>query len=107
MLVIAGAGASASRLRAQDATTPQSAPQATAASASATPADPVGATATPAAAPEAGPRITPPLERYQTSLPKRDRSETSAAVASGSHTIVLSTLALVLIVVIIVLLAVN
>lgn len=101
MLLITGVGTvRGAPLWAQQATPAPAAVQATAASAEAAP--------TPAASPDAGPRLTPPFEQYRPSLPANDRSETSAAVASGgSHTIVLSTLALVLVVVIVVLLAVN
>lgn len=67
-----------------------------------------GVAAASAPAAEAGPRIAPPLERYQANLPGHDGAEKSALAASGgSHTVVLSTLALVLIVVIVVLLAVD
>jgi len=65
-----------------------------------------GLPAAPAASSMAGPRVTPPLERYEPALP--GRSESAAPVArGGSHTIVISTLVLVLAVIIIVLLAVN
>jgi hypothetical protein len=101
MLLIAGVGmVRGTPLRAQDATASPAVVQGSAAPAEATPS--------PAVSADAGPRIVPPFDRYQPSLPQRDRSETSAAVAGrGSHTIVLSTLALVLVVVIVVLLAVN
>lgn len=67
-----------------------------------------GVAAAPTPAAEAGPRVAPPLERYQANLPGHDRAGNSALAArGGNHTIVLSTLALVLIVVIVVLLAVD
>lgn len=66
------------------------------------------ATSAPNAAAESGPRVTPPLERYQGSLPHRSGAESpTMSSGGGNHTIVLSTLALVLVVIIIVLLAVN
>lgn len=94
---------SVTNLRAQDAVaTPavQSA-AATAVGEAQTSAEPASTAPAPA-----GPRVTPPLERYQGTLPQRSGSEALAPDSEGSrHTIVLSTLALVLIAVIVVLLA--
>ncbi len=55
---------------------------------------------------QAGPRVAPRFESYEPSMPGTSATTKSNA-SSGNHTIVLSTLALVLVVVIIVLLAVN
>ena len=55
---------------------------------------------------QAGPRVTPRFESYEPSMPGTSATTESNA-RSGQHTIVLSTLALVLVVVIIVLLAVD
>lgn len=109
MLLIAGTGTvGATRLQAQEATMSPAVVQAGAVPASAEPAAEAVATPSPAVRTDAGPRIVPPFERYQPSLPgARDQSENSAAVAAGRHTIVISTLVLVLAVVIIVLLAVD
>jgi hypothetical protein len=53
----------------------------------------------------AGPRVSSPrFQRYEPSLARSDAPASSLAVEGGSHTIVISTLALVLIVIIIVLL---
>lgn len=96
----------ASELRAQDAAVAPASVQNTLAPGGGESA--TGTVAANAAAAEAGPRVAPPLERYQANLPGHDRAEKPALAASGgSHTVVLSTLALVLIVVIVVLLAVD
>lgn len=63
------------------------------------------APAAPATTP-AGPRIVPPLERYETALPGA-RADAAPMASGSNHTIVLSTLALILVVVIVVLLAVK
>lgn len=55
---------------------------------------------------QAGPRVAPQFESYEPTMPGTS-AETKANSSSGQHTIVLSTLALVLVVVIIVLLAVD
>jgi len=94
-----------SELRAQDAAVAPASVQNTLAPGGGESA--TGTVAGNAAAAEAGPRVTPPLERYQPSLPHSDRADNSAMASGGSHTVVLSTLALVLIVIIVVLLAVN
>jgi len=107
MLLITGVGGGVTRLRAQEPTASPAVAQASAAPATAMPAGGAEATATPAVSPDAGPRIAPPLERYQPSLPQRERSTDALAASGGSHTVVLSTLALVLVVIIIVLLAVK
>lgn len=102
ILLALGVG-SVSDLRAQEAVAPASVPGAVAASAreAQAPAEPAVTTPAPA-----GPRVTPPLERYQGSLPHRSGAESAAMDSEGSrHTIVLSTLAIVLIAVIVVLLA--
>ena len=107
MLITTGVGGSVTQLRAQEATASPAVAQASAAQLD-VPAGDVEVTAAPAVSPDAGPRIVPPLERYQPSLPQHDRSENAAAAAGGGrHTLVLSTLALVLVVIIIVLLAVK
>lgn len=97
-LVVGGA----STVRAQNGVAPALTPSAVAPAASEAPASAEPASAEPA---QAGPRVNPTLERYQASLPQRSGSETPALDSEGGrHTIVLSTLALVLIGVIVVLL---
>lgn len=89
-------------LRAQDAVAPQSvsSPVAPSVGAAQAPAEPAATSSAPA-----GPRVTPPLERYQGTLPQRSGAESAAMDSEGSrHTIVLSTLAIVLIAIIVVLL---
>lgn len=54
---------------------------------------------------QAGPRVTPPLESYQGTLPHSQYDSMAQDSEGSRHTIVLSTLALVLIGVIVVLLA--
>ena len=78
---------------------------------------PAAVTAAPASAPTAdiapaaptapaGPRIAPPLERYEAPLPGA-RADAAPVESGSNHTIVLSTLALILVVIIVVLLAVK
>jgi hypothetical protein len=57
-----------------------------------------------ASAPLPGPRLQPEYRSYTPSVPDSNASGNSSTMSSGSHTFVISTLALVLIVVIIVLL---
>ena len=60
----------------------------------------------PAAPTTLGPRLAPPFQPFTASLPQA-RSSNSLAAASGDHTIVISTLALVLGVIVLVLLIVR
>lgn len=108
MLLIAGLAIGGSRLLAQEATPAPAPEQASLVPASPVPAGAAEAAPSPAVSPDAGPRVTPPLEAYRPSLPQRDRSEDSNSMAAaGKHTIVVSTLVLVLAVIIIVLLVVD
>jgi hypothetical protein len=109
MLFIAGvAPVSGTRLQAQEATMSPAVEQTGAVPASAEPTSEAATAPTRAIRTDAGPRIVPPFERYQPSLPgARDQSENSAAVAGGRHTIVVSTLVLVLAAIIVVLLVVD
>ena len=106
VLLIAGfATLGGRRLQAQEATASAAAPQAEVGTV------PVAGTEvapSPAASADAGPRVVPPLARYQATLPQPDRSSNAASMdGGGNHTIVISTLVLVLVVVIVVLLAVK
>lgn len=78
---------------------------------SATPANPAGAVGAqqsePATMP-AGPRLAPQFQEFEPSLPRGSAPENaSLAARGGQHTIVISTLVLVLAVIIIVLLVAN
>ncbi len=100
VVLLALLGGNAGKLSGQDAVSASPAPSSGAPAAQ---ASTESATATPV---QAGPRVTPPLERYQGTLPRSSGSESLAPDSEGSrHTIVLSTLAIVLIAVIVVLLA--
>lgn len=103
LMLLAGLVGLSGRLSAQEATS-----NAAISSAPSNTSPAVEAVSVPAPSTEAGPRISPPLERYQGTLPKTSGSE-SAAMSSegGRHTIVISTLALVLIAVIVVLLVAD
>lgn len=91
---------SANSLHAQQAVAPLSPSSALEPAATAAPAAPASQEPV-----QPGPRVTPPLESYQGTLPQ-SKYDSMAQDSEGSrHTIVLSTLALVLIGVIVVLLA--
>lgn len=102
VILIAGLTGLTTGLTAQDATS--------AAAVSSTPVstEPVSqATTVSTPTTDAGPRVAPPLERYQPSLTPGETAERPVMASGGNHTIVLSTLAIVLITIIVVLLVVD
>ena len=93
VLVVALCAMALPSLAAQQVSVPPSAARANVAPASA------------ASTPLPGPRLQPEWRRYEPSVSDSTASGNGSTMSSGRHTIVISTLALVLIVVIVVLLA--
>jgi hypothetical protein len=102
LVLIGGLTGLTTGVSAQDATT-----QAAVSSAPVSPEPFSPATTVSTPATESGPRVAPTLERYQPSLTPAEGTERPALASGGNHTIVISTLALVLITIIVVLLVVD